>query len=169
MGEEEPKTIGDNRQPDGRFGPGNIGNPEGRPKGSVSLTTKIKQALEKNPADLETIVKFVIEASKTDPAMLKTLWSYLDGQPKQEIDLGINYDDSMKELRGVILMASGNYGTAQLKPPVQGESKDIASDQGPAGDIPSDSDTAEKESGGDNSDSVRQEPDGGDSGTAPRN
>ena len=39
-------VIGDNRQADGKFGPKNNANPNGRPVGSVSITAAIKKKLE---------------------------------------------------------------------------------------------------------------------------
>ena len=67
------------------------GNAKGRPKGSISITTKIKQYFEKNPEEFEQLCK----EYRNNKDYRKLLWAYLDGQPKASLDLGI--DDDLKE------------------------------------------------------------------------
>lgn len=72
-------------------------NREGRPKGSgISITTAIKRELEKCPegskkTHLELVVTRIIhEAVKGDQQTLKMLWNYIDGMPKQALDIDLN-------------------------------------------------------------------------------
>ena len=58
------------------FPKGVSGNPAGRPKGSFSITTKIKQHLEEHPEVLEDIIKDIF---KKHPDLV---WKMVDGQPK---------------------------------------------------------------------------------------
>ena len=94
MADELPKTIGDNRRPDGTFGEGNVANPNGRPKGSLSITAAIKKKLEEeyqnldNPEEKKTYLEKLIDAIfhnalvVKDSRSLKDIWAYIDGLPK---------------------------------------------------------------------------------------
>lgn len=67
----------------GRLKKGVILNPNGRPKGSISPITKIKQIFEEKP---EVFQEFVTEYM-ADPANRKHLVEMLDGKPRQNIGL----------------------------------------------------------------------------------
>ena len=92
------EAIGDNRQKDGRFGPGNCANPDGRPVGSFSLVEILKAELQKCPegqdkrtyADLivKRMLKDAIE--KGDQQQIKLIWNYIEGMPKQAMDITTN-------------------------------------------------------------------------------
>jgi uncharacterized protein YeaO (DUF488 family) len=58
-------------------------NPNGRPKGSISVITRLKQMFEENPEDFEEFVK----AYKADPSNRKHITEMIDGKPKQDIDV----------------------------------------------------------------------------------
>lgn len=67
--------------------------PGGRPKGSKSFTTKVREALEKLYDGTETTAeRALVEAilknaiSKGDVQAQRMIWSYLDGMPQQKID-----------------------------------------------------------------------------------
>jgi len=69
-------------------------NLEGRPKGSRSFTTKVKEALEKiadgkeytyEEAFIKAILKKAIVDQ--DTGMMKTVWEQLDGKPLQRTEL----------------------------------------------------------------------------------
>lgn len=81
------------------FKKGQSGNPNGRPVGSISPITKIKQMFEENPERYE---EFIEEYSK-NKANHKHLVEMIDGKPRQTIDSKveaeltinvINYGDS---------------------------------------------------------------------------
>jgi len=83
------------------FMPGVSGNPNGRPAGSISITTAIKRKLEETPDGqkktyLVQIVDKLIEKALIDgdEKVLKLLWNYIDGMPKASIDLthGVQQD-----------------------------------------------------------------------------
>lgn len=66
-------------------------NTEGRPKG-ISITEMVKKALEeiepktKKPWKDLIIKRILLKAvDEGDTQMLKAIWSYIDGMPKQEI------------------------------------------------------------------------------------
>lgn len=86
-------------------------NLKGRPKGSKSFTTKVREALEvlsgvKDEEGVELtneqlLAKNIVKDALTgkDTQLRKMVWNYLDGMPKQAMDLtskgdkitGINY------------------------------------------------------------------------------
>ena len=94
---EEPKKIGDNRQPDGTFGPGNVANPNGRPKGSISIVAAIKKKLEEYPEGKEkTYLYYLVEKIfkkaiiEDDVVMIRDIINRVDGMPQQDITSGGN-------------------------------------------------------------------------------
>lgn len=74
------------------FKPGQSGNPAGRPKGSVSITTEIKKRLEEMSPDgqrtaLQVLVENIIQdALDNNNEMRKLIWNYVDGQPSQKVE-----------------------------------------------------------------------------------
>ena len=71
------------------FPKGVSGNPTGRPKGALSLTTRVREALEQACAAdtdfADELTKVVMQkALEGNEQMIKLVWSYVDGQPKQE-------------------------------------------------------------------------------------
>lgn len=89
MPEEQEKNI--ERNPDGTYKKGVSGNPGGRPKGE-SITTVIRRKLKENPERLEELAEFFL----TDRRMRDLLWKMLDGQPKQNIEMGL--DDNLDKI-----------------------------------------------------------------------
>jgi hypothetical protein len=81
----------------GRILPGYSGNYNGRPSHSISLTTEIKKKLDEvNPEShktyLEELLNKILEKAikDGDPATIKQVWNYLDGMPKQSIEVNDN-------------------------------------------------------------------------------
>lgn len=66
----------------GRFLPGNPGGP-GRPQGSISIITRIKQKFEENPEFFETYVSEVL----SDPKLRAEVIRQIDGAPRQSTDI----------------------------------------------------------------------------------
>lgn len=64
-----------------QFKPGQSGNLAGRPKGSISITTKIKQMLEENPQILESLIT---DLFKKHPDLI---YKQIDGMPKQTTEI----------------------------------------------------------------------------------
>lgn len=81
----DPKT--------GKFVEGNPGG--GRPKGSgISITTEIKKKLEEIPEGqkatyLELLINRIMKQAiqNGDQQMIKNIWNYIDGMPKQFTDI----------------------------------------------------------------------------------
>ncbi len=76
-----------------RFSQGTSGNPDGRPKGSVSLTSAIRRKLsEVNPDSkrryLEDMVDVMMEKAVKDKdfKVIKEIWNHMDGSPRQTIE-----------------------------------------------------------------------------------
>ena len=79
-----------------KFKRGASGNPNGRPKGSISITSAIRQKLsEVNPiskrAYLDDLVEVTLNhALKGDLKAIKEIWNHLDGSPRQTQELELN-------------------------------------------------------------------------------
>lgn len=76
------------RDEHGRLKKGVVLNPNGRPKGSLSVIGRLKQMFEENPEEFEEFVK----SYKADPANRKHITEMIDGKPKQDIDANIKGD-----------------------------------------------------------------------------
>lgn len=91
--DKQVETGADERDQNGRWKPGQSGNPNGRPKG-LSFTEAIKAELMKMPAGtkmtyLEAAVKKVMTKIVVDgdSRIISKMWDHLDGAPKQKVDL----------------------------------------------------------------------------------
>ena len=75
------------------FPPGVSGNPKGRPKDSISLTSAIKRRLRELTPDgkreaIEMLADNIIQdALDSSDNMRKLICNYIDGLPKQSIEL----------------------------------------------------------------------------------
>lgn len=88
----KPSTNRPTHTANGKFAPGNIANPNGRPKG-MTLTTQIKKTLEDNPQIREALIqKMIAEALKGDPVFMKLIWNYVDGMPTQKLEHEGHFD-----------------------------------------------------------------------------
>lgn len=72
---------------------GQSGNPAGRPPGSVSITAEIKRKLQEVPEGqqksyLELLINRILKQAVVDgnEQMIKQIWSYIDGPPRQAED-----------------------------------------------------------------------------------
>ena len=108
---------------DTQFKPGKPGGP-GRGKGTLSLTTLIKQKLAETPEgqDPRNYAQILVDKMVRDAIsfpqskMAKLIWNYIDGMPKGSIDLGAD-KESLAELTQLL------RGIA--KPDVPGESEGV--------------------------------------------
>lgn len=92
-----------------QFKKGQSGNPKGRPKKDVCLTSLLKEEIEKIcPHDKEgrTWMQLVVEATmklaiRGEGVALKELWQRIDGKVTQGIDLNANVrtiEDELEDL-----------------------------------------------------------------------
>lgn len=78
------------------FPKGVSGNPDGRPAGSISLITLLKQRLELvGPDQKRSIAEHFIDnvmqdALEGNEVARKIVFQYIEGMPKQNVDLGID-------------------------------------------------------------------------------
>lgn len=70
------------------FVPGQSGNPGGRPKGSVSITRHIREALERQDEEEARLLADAIikQAKEGNSAALKTVMDRIDGPVKEETE-----------------------------------------------------------------------------------
>lgn len=72
----------------GTFPPGVSGNPNGRPPKGYSITEMMREMLANKPDVKEAIGAMIAaKAMEGDPTAIKTLWNYMDGMPKQGVEL----------------------------------------------------------------------------------
>jgi len=57
-------------------------NREGRPKGSISVVTRLKQMFAENPAEFEAFIK----RYKENPMNEKHITEMIDGKPQQKLE-----------------------------------------------------------------------------------
>lgn len=86
---EKPTRDGRGRFLEGHNQPG-----PGRPEGSVSITTKIKQILKEIPEGekitrLDALTKriFLMAMQEKNEQMIKLIWNYVDGMPREKIEM----------------------------------------------------------------------------------
>lgn len=96
--ETSPKVPA--RDAHGRLLPGGTSNPRGRPKGAISLVHYLREELEREVKDkdsegneekvargLRLMRKILTKAEQGDPHTLKLVMNYIEGLPKQSVDL----------------------------------------------------------------------------------
>jgi hypothetical protein len=86
----QPNNMENNgRNPDGTFAEGHAPSSPGRPK-RKTITELIHEKLDSGTADLtwdQLITIFISMAKRKDRDILKELWHYTDGMPKQKTEL----------------------------------------------------------------------------------
>lgn len=93
---DTPKENGEIRDEKGRFVQGNPGGP-GRPQGSVSIITKIKQIWEKDPERFEQYVEDVLKDEKLRGQII----NHIDGAPKESKSLEVSFPTPILDLTDV--------------------------------------------------------------------
>ena len=104
-----------NPNPKSGFGknPQNI-NTKGRPKKGYSITEWFKEMLDSKPEVKDAIGNSILEkALEGDVAAQKMVWSYMDGMPKQGIELGGDKDNPV--IVGLVEMLEKVYGENKPK------------------------------------------------------
>lgn len=70
------------------FKKGEIHNPNGRPLKGYSITEWFQNMLNSDPATKEKLARAILgKALEGDSTAQKTIWQYMDGMPKQDMDI----------------------------------------------------------------------------------
>jgi hypothetical protein len=108
-----------------KFKEGKSGNPEGRPKGSISITSAIRRKLEEvNPATKRLYVEDLVDVmmdkalKEKDFRVMKEIWNHIDGSPRttsedvgdKKLPIPILFDASFRERLGVSNEAVERFG-----------------------------------------------------------
>jgi hypothetical protein len=72
------------------FQKGQSGNPGGRPKGSISLTTVLRTRLQDETLANELVDSTISQAKAGNPVALKLLWDRIDGPVLQKVEATID-------------------------------------------------------------------------------
>lgn len=98
-----PQESVDNRRADGTFGPGNLANPGGRPKGSVGLRSRLRRLLADEPERAErALTALADKASEGDVPAIKLLLDSVDGLLTVKIE-GLSEDQLRAKLTAVMV------------------------------------------------------------------
>ena len=82
MNEDDPKPTGVIRDAKGRFVVGGVGNPSGRPPGSISLADKLRKRLAEHPEEADSIISALIKLGiGRDMRAIEHSFAYVDGKP----------------------------------------------------------------------------------------
>lgn len=80
----QPEETGIIRNEKGQIVPGSPSlNPKGRPEGSISPITRVKQIFNENPDKFNEFIEEYIK----DPGNRKHIVEMIDGKPKQDVNL----------------------------------------------------------------------------------
>lgn len=93
MNQDHPVKTGSNQGGSTKWKPGQSGNPNGRPPGTLSLITILKQKLSDihegtNKTNAELLVDRVLKSAIADAndQQIKNILQYIEGMPKQSIE-----------------------------------------------------------------------------------
>ena len=77
-----------NSKPKASWKKGQSGNLEGRPKKGYSITEWFQEMLNSDPEVKNELGQAILAKAKAgDPTALKLVWNYMDGLPKQAVDV----------------------------------------------------------------------------------
>jgi hypothetical protein len=100
-----------------RFKKGQSGNQNGRPSKGYSITETIRDMMAKNPEIKKKLGNKIIEmALRGDINAMKIVWQYMDGMPKQPIELSnpeekARWDQLYEEVRNVKKISNSKKST----------------------------------------------------------
>ena len=95
---DRPQVQVQNRNENGTWCSGASGNPGGRPKGSVSLATRLRRRLAEHPEEAEAIIDRAVRGAKDgDPQLLRIVLDRHDGPVALKID-GLSEDEIVERL-----------------------------------------------------------------------
>lgn len=93
-----------NPSPENQFKPGQSGNPNGKVPGTKNLTTKLREALDRihegseTPYDELLVNAIIKDALKVDGQSRRLIFQYLEGMPKQAVEMEVGLPQTLIEL-----------------------------------------------------------------------
>jgi hypothetical protein len=98
----------DNRQPDGKFGPGNNANPKGRPPKGWALSDLIEDGMDEEEPKTkkqfkELIIKrLIVECVNGNIMAMRELFNRIEGMPRMKMEVDSKVDMKIPELVAVL-------------------------------------------------------------------
>jgi len=81
------------------FQPGQSGNPGGRPKGSVSLTTVLREVLDEDPEVAKAMIRGGLTSAKEgNAAWAKLIFDRVDGPQTQKLEIDDMREKTIEEI-----------------------------------------------------------------------
>lgn len=112
----EAKKQENNRKPKNMWKPGKSGNPKGRPPKDYSITEAIRAVMDEKPEVKRALAEKIVEmALGGDFNAIKTIWAYMDGQPRQPLDLMQTDNEQFDKLREIVSELQDNIKTRLKK------------------------------------------------------
>ena len=103
-------------------------NRNGRPEGTKSFTTKVREALEKiaegkDYSYEEAFIKSILKKAIVDgdASTQRLIWNYLDGMPAQKMDL-TSKGESIKQIYGGLSVSEHNSDQKDIPTPEEDKS-----------------------------------------------
>jgi hypothetical protein len=123
--DEQTSENKPDRDENGRLLPGSTANPNGRPKGSLSITKAIKDKLAEiqegdTRTNLEVLVDIILKKALVDKddKTIESLWKFVDGMPKQSATVEHTLPDNLIDaLRNTRTLQPGEYTVLPAKDP----------------------------------------------------
>ena len=93
-----PQEIEINRRPDGTLLPGQVLNPGGRPKGSVSIVALIRNELNDNPERAKSIAEKILARAEADSdgkefQYIREVLERIDGKTPEKVEQSVTVTD----------------------------------------------------------------------------
>ena len=104
MRKEQPKNNKIDNLKGAGFQPGKSGNPNGRPKGSISLVERLKKRLREHPEQIDTILDALFEqAINGSSKHLEIILDRIDGKVADKVEIVMKIQTEIIHRIGALL------------------------------------------------------------------